>query len=248
MTPRVPNEPRTWREWRERFPEMAGQHAMHEAAHAVAAWFLGDWDLVQISMQPNRKSVARNRRRCFIRPVPIAADAAALKRQWAKYEYAREAIIFLAGPYSDGATEPSDSHWLELAIEISDDFDAMDHWGGILTEQMVLDYLKSLSPLDDITVATLYAYCLFPRSRRRAWRWLDMVAKWTEEMLSLPRMWSAVESLADVLLRQNTMERFRCLDLIGKAMNHKGAPLYLQLPKWRQRFHLPVPKPTAGVQ
>jgi len=130
MTPRVPNEPRTWREWRERFPEMAGQHAMHEAAHAVAAWFLGDWDLVQISMQPNRKSVARNRRRCFIRPVPIAADAAALKRQWAKYEYAREAIIFLAGPYSDGATEPSDSHWLELAIEISDDFDAMDHWGG----------------------------------------------------------------------------------------------------------------------
>ena len=65
---------------------------------------------------------------------------------------------------------------------------------------------------------------------------LSLAEKWTHEMLELTEVWRCVETLANLLLEQGTIENPEKINATGQKIMFMG----LNLPKWRNRLAMTV--------
>jgi hypothetical protein len=195
------------------------EHAFHEAGHAVVEFLLGRarGHLVHISMRGDHAVAARVRReRCmdvmFLHQLrgPIADDQHAFARAMA----VREAVQCFAGPAAEWeATGDPDDHWFSHLCKAAD--------------------YEENSDFDD---ALLFARKV-TNSEGKAWLLLRRIAAWTDELLSLPRVWKTVESLANSLHHGIEMPGAVACEIMERAWggDHR-LPIFTLGRKWRRRM------------
>jgi hypothetical protein len=192
-------------------------HAYHEAAHAVVEFLLGRArsHLVHISMRGNDERAACVRReRCIELAFLLNAAIPVNQRAAFRSTAIREGILCLAGPAAEWkATGDVDFDWFEQLYE-SAESDGDN------------DFLHPLLFARKVTKTEGHAQLL-----------LRHMARWTDDLLAVPRVWKTVESLANSLRHGNVMSgKVACALMENAWGNDAGVPLFALGKQWRRRM------------
>lgn len=120
----------------------------------------------------------------------------------------------LGGPCAENMLVNGDSRWLDRLYE--------SHRDHNLTGQT------------DLSRVIRYSRALYGDAGM-ADRFIRRMATWTQEALSMPRLWGVVESLAERLINQKTMSGDAAYTIMGKAWGDKEHVPYCSIKKWRRR-------------
>jgi hypothetical protein len=207
--------------WRSYHRARNREHAHHEAGRAFMEFFLGraDRTLIQIDMRAFRNSPACVRRH----PSPdleallsdvIFDDALTIGGHKRNRRVAiREAMVCLAGPAAGWkvAGDP-DGHWFHELWEIGEDHDR------------------------DLKLALRCARNAV-NGERQARQLLSHAARWTDELLEIPRVWNTVEALAKHLPHGKRLSGAKAARLMRQTWGEDDSyPLLFMGPKWLRRM------------
>jgi hypothetical protein len=193
------------------------ERAYHEAGHAVVEFLLGraQSHLVHISMRGNDERAAYVRReRCIEAAFLLHAAVPANQRPAFRSTAIREGIFCLAGPAAEWkSTGDVDFHWFDQLCESAE-------WDGD----------------DDFMHPLLFAKKV-TKTEGHAWLLLRHMARWTDELLAVPRVWKTVESLADSLRHGDEMPgKAACAVMENAWGDDAGLPLFALGRQWRRRM------------
>lgn len=200
--------------------ERAVDTAYHEAAHAVVEFLYGRaWShLIHISMVPEPGSWGFTRRRGSLdRMLGEGMTYAPEYRSYFRGNGMREIIFDLAGPAVDAIREDLDVTSLDWLISLADD--AVDDPDGC-------DYAAAYRMTSGIAT-----------TERQRWAALKQGAKWTDELVRTPRVWSTIAALAGHLKYGEIMQGETACEIMQKAWGDGSTlPLADLGRKWMRRL------------
>ena len=192
--------------------------AHHEAGHAVMDWlWWRENHLIKIDMRPTntRKAVVYSRNRLDLIIGPGTDRTTAIGA----------IMLWLSGPAAGNRFCSDGGDWFER--EISDYFDEIH------------------DSTADICRAVKVAQSIYGENGTGWLKFLRTIAKWTDEAISHPRVWSMVSALGMKLETQNTMTASSAIKIIEHACGNErdwNEPIRLRRlgPNWKRR--LPYPR------
>ena len=189
--------------------------AFHEAGHAVAAWLFGEIP-IQITVLNEAMDVARGRLGSVAVDSPIGLfsviDAMNRDSRAGRQCAARAIVGFMAGPCAEGICT-SNHYWYREMVALRNIEGSDAHW--------VLEF-----------AAQVY----LPEARRHQ-RWLATLRDWTQELLSAPRVWTVVETLALQLTATDVLDDLDAMIVMDEAWGTQDAiPIESLGARWRRRF------------
>ena len=108
--------------------------------------------------------------------------------------------------------------------------------------ESILDYWDNYFDDDKYTEGTDYFRAhriatIMEKPYMPAGRILNLADKWTMEMLTIPFVWNAVETVAGKLLELGEIKAEELDDMVCAWMKEGlKVPFYRKLPKWRRRL------------
>jgi hypothetical protein len=211
--------------------EHATANAHHEAAHAVSYFICGmpAEHLVHISMIGDDDTVARIRRtHCIdalllssIEPATVPPELADVYRRAA----IRESVFGFAGPAADNRFKNGSDDWFQ---------DMCDN--GLYLENT--DFSRPLEYATNIL-----------RTGGLAWHLLRTAARWTDELLDVPRVWNTITALANRLAVGKIMPGHKAFGIMESAWGGSASSIpVLDLGiRWRRRFFGARPSAPADL-
>ena len=203
--------------------------AYHEAGHAAMQWLFGGLDnLAFIDMRGNEKVHAsvRTSRLNLARLIPDMGTGRKLPKPYRDFikVMAQQQMMFdLAGPAAEKRVSEPDGfqHWLEPDLELGDFENRTD---------------------EDIPRAFFIARAACGGKEKAAYKMLNLMAEWTDEALSNPRFWSAIETLAEELVSvKSRIAGERVIRILDEAWGEVKDPILPGMgPQWQERF---APRP-----
>ena len=208
-----PNDSQQWQGIR----KLMRKTAYHEAGHYVAKCFTGlEFSHVMLlSIIPDEINNGRIRCERCIAECTLESSPASLQR-------CNGRMLLL-------------EHLAGTGVEMRIDDEAegcesiLDYWGDDFfddREEEGTDQFRAFR------IATIMKKPYMP-----AQRILNLADKWTMEMLTIPVVWNAVETLAGKLLELGEIKGEELINIVYTSMEEGfKVPLYLSLPKWRRRL------------
>lgn len=208
-----PNSSRCW----QRIRKIIRETAYHEAGHYVARCFTGleTSHVMLVSIIPDKINNGRVRCERPITELSLESYPPSLQR-------CNGMMLLLDMLAGAGA-----------ALRIDDEEEGLesifDYWGEEYfeyREQEGTDHFRAFR------IATI-----MKKPYMSADRILNLADKWTMEMLAIPFVWNAVETVASKLLEQGEINREELEDM-DSSWSKEGlkVPFYLALPQWRRRL------------
>lgn len=195
--------------------------AYHEAGHAVMFFFFGE-SIDGINMRGSVNFAAMVKKRAMALYGHVAHMRSTALHSLAKATAARECMINLAGPCAAHIFNGGTSEWLDELFE--------DHWDEELIDNT------------DLTKTIKMAKALHDTPGRQQ-QFINRMAQWTEEALSMPHLWRLVEALGERLNTQKSMTGDSALRIMQKAWGDRGSLPFYEDPKWKRRL---APKIASG--
>lgn len=208
-----PNDPKSW----SRIRKIIRETAYHEAGHYVARCFTGleTSHVMLVSIIPDKINNGRVRCERPITELSLESYPPSLQRcngMMLLLDLLAGAGAALRIDDEEGAVESIFDYWEEEYFEYR--------------EQKGTDQFRAFR------IATI-----MKKPYVSADRILNLADKWTMEMLAIPFVWNAVETVASKLLDQGEINREELEDM-DSSWSKEGlkVPFYLALPKWRRRL------------
>ncbi len=205
------------REW---LSQKRRECAYHEAGHAVCIILFGNRsDLDHIDMLGTDDVWAFIRIRNHDRETSLGWLDSGFPTQ-ARASMAKFVFFHLLGPCAESKLRDPESH----------------HWEDWLQNLFDEDECNS-DPNSDLS-RCLDALPAIIDSERKQYRYLEMVARWADEAIAIPRVWSAVSRLAEKLIKVKRLDQEAILAELDAGADHDFRyPLFYELGKnWRRRF------------
>lgn len=208
-----PNDPKSW----SRIRKIIRETAYHEAGHYVARCFTGleTSHVMLVSIIPDKINNGRVRCERPITELSLESYPPSLQR-------CNGMMLLLELLAGAGAALRIDDE--ERGVE-----SIFDYW-----EEEYFEYREQegTDKFRAFRIATIVK-----KPYMSADRILNLADKWTMEMLAIPDVWSAVETLANKLLEQGEIKGEELEDMVY-TLERGGfkIPYYLTLPKWRRRL------------
>lgn len=192
--------------------------AYHEAGHIAIHWFFGTHqDFLLIDMRGG-----------FVKSKPSSTEDEIRSHvktdlHVARIEAAKTILHYLAGPYAEHVASKEKYEWFFL---------------------MSVRYMF----VNDEPASEVEAKCDMACAKRAALAvcnddWSDAlhfvqdVGRWVEELLSIPRFWTCVESLAKRLQTADILTRNPAWEIMKEAWGDGDTPPYMHLGEvWVERF------------
>ncbi len=189
--------------------------SIHEAGHAVMDWFHGqDHRIIKIDMRGNSSNHAFVRTQRTDGPSWINS-AFANDAIFARSLAVRSIMVSLAGPAAQARYEMTQDEWFS---------DLFDEW---------IDEYEE--PVCDMGQAVAAAKALHLPHGKRWHRFLKTVADWTFEAIEIPKVWTAIEALADRLQTVQTMKGSMASRIIERTSGNGWEMIPSLGRKWKRR-------------
>ena len=206
-----PNDSRHWQSIRKFMRETA----YHEAGHYVARCFTGlEYSHVMfLSIMPDKINNGRMRCERCITECTLESFSPSLQRPNGR----KLLLEILAG----------------AGVEIRIDDEGLGcesilyYWDNYCDDEK---YMEGTDYFRASRIATIMEKPHMP-----AHRILSLADKWTMEMLTIPVVWNAVETVADKLLELGEINGEELSNIIDTSTGFE-VDFYRKLPKWRRRF------------
>jgi hypothetical protein len=193
------------------------ENAYHEAGHYVARCFTGlEFSHVMfLSIIPDERNTGRMRCERCITECKLESFSPSLQRPNGR----KLLLEILAGA--------------GVAIRIDDEEEEresiLDYWEEYFDDEK---YMEGTDYFRAHRIATIMEKPHMP-----AYRILSLADKWTMEMLAIPVVWNAVETVAGKLLELGEIKAEELFNIIDTCTGFE-VDFYRKLPKWRRRFSL----------
>jgi len=206
-----PDDSRQWQIIR----KIMRENAYHEAGHYVARCFTGlEFSHVMfLSIIPDERNTGRMRCERCITECKLESFSPSLQRPNGR----KLLLEILAGA--------------GVAIRIDDEEEE---------RESILDYWEEYFDDEKYTEGTDYFRAsriatIMEKPHMPAYRILSLADKWTMEMLAIPVVWNAVETVAGKLLELGEINREELINITDTSKGFE-VDFYRKLPKWRRRF------------
>lgn len=192
--------------------------AYHEAGHAAGYWLAGrTYDIINIDMRRTDWSHGRIQgvSDMSMRPLSLTGWGDE-NRHYVRAQAAKGILLDMLGPAAENKADENQptADWFEyLVIEHECEPEGPDQ--------------------TDLSHALELARAIHPDSERKAWRFVEMVARWADEAVALPQCWAIVEALAPQLIKCDLLEGEAICDAIWTAT---GETFPWKFRQWKRRL------------